>query len=89
MATVVCTTRLENIGPCEPANYAGDTVSDVLNSMAADYPRLNNYLLDDQGRVRKHVAIFVDGELVPREHVLSASVLPQSEIYLMQALSGG
>lgn len=89
MATVVCTTRLENIGPCEPATYAGDTVADVLKNMAADYPRLNNYILDDQGRVRKHVAVFVDGELVPRDLALSAGVLPQSEIYLMQALSGG
>jgi sulfur carrier protein ThiS len=89
MAQIVCTPRLENIGPLQPVKYSGDTVNAVLNAAAKDFPRLKNYILDEQGKVRKHIAIFVEGELVPRNNVLKHTVSKNAEIYIMQALSGG
>lgn len=89
MAKLVCTRRLRDVGPLEPVAIAGATVSDVLTNAAQDYPRLLHYILDDQGRVRPHVAIFVDGDLQQQNHVLSREVAENTEIYLMQALSGG
>lgn len=89
MARLVCTRRLENIGPCEPTNYNCGTVEQLIDTLAADYPRLKNYVLDDQGRVRQHVAIFVDGTLLPRHAVLQSPLSDNSEVYIMQALSGG
>jgi molybdopterin synthase sulfur carrier subunit len=89
MASIVCTQRLENVGPLEPVSYKGETVSDVLDAAAVDYPHLKSYVLDDQGRVRKHVAIFVGGTLQPRETVLDYVLGATDEIYIMQALSGG
>jgi molybdopterin synthase sulfur carrier subunit len=89
MANIVCAQRLGDVGPLEPAAYQGETVQDVLDAAAMDYPRLKNYVLDDQGRVRKHVAIFVGGAMQPRETVLDNSLGPKDEIYIMQALSGG
>lgn len=89
MANIVCARRLGEVGPQEPAAYRGETVRDVLDAAAVDYPRLKNYVLDDQGRVRKHVAIFVDGAMQPRETVLDNELGTMDEIYIMQALSGG
>lgn len=89
MPKIACTPKLENIGPLKPADYAGATVGDVLDAVAVDYPRLKNYVLDDQCRVRKHIAIFVDGALQPRETVLDYTLRESDEIYIMQALSGG
>ena len=89
MANIVCTHRLGDVGPLEPVSYKGETVGDVLDAAAVDYPRLKSYVLDDQGRVRKHVAIFVDGALQPRETVLNDALGATDEIYIMQALSGG
>lgn len=89
MADIVCAHRLGNVGPLEPASYKGETIRDVLDAAAVDYPRLKNYVLDDQGRVRKHVAIFVGGALQPRETVLDHVLGDADEIYIMQALSGG
>lgn len=89
MANIVCAQRLSDVGPLEPAGYQGETVRDVLDAAAVDFPRLKNYVLDDQGRVRKHVAIFVGGTMQPRETVLDNSLGPTDEIYIMQALSGG
>lgn len=89
MPRIACTPKLENIGPLEPAGYAGATVGEVLDAAAVDYPRLKNYVLDDQGRVRRHIAIFVDGALQPREAVLDYTLREADEVYIMQALSGG
>ena len=45
--------------------------------------------LDDQGQVRRHVAIFVDGERIDDRRHLSDRVGADSEVYVVQALSGG
>lgn len=89
MARIQCTQRLETIGPCDPVQCAGTTVSAVLDALAPQYPRLKSYVLDDQGQVRKHVAIFVDGSLIPREQVLAFPVSDSTDIHIIQALSGG
>jgi molybdopterin synthase sulfur carrier subunit len=89
MARIAFTPHLRAVGPTAPATYGGATLAEVLDAVAADYPRLKDYVLDDQGRVRKHIAIFVDGEMRPRGTALDLAVGEQSEVYIFQALSGG
>jgi hypothetical protein len=67
----------------------GDTVKDVLDRLFADNVQAKNYVLDEQDRLRKHVCIFLDGERLAHAASLTAALTPQSEIYVMQALSGG
>ena len=75
--------------PTPTAEVEGDTVRAVLDAVFAEHPALRGYILDDQGAVRLHVAIFVDGEpLIDRES-LSDAVGPRGEVFVMQALSGG
>jgi len=50
---------------------------------------VRGYLLDEQGRLRKHVCIFADGKRLPREAALSERIGPDCKVYVMQALSGG
>lgn len=89
MPTITCTSRLRDVGPQQAEQFAGHTVREVLAQARQHYPRLNDYLLDDQGAVRQHVAIFVDGQSLPRDQVLDVPLNPDADIYLMQALSGG
>jgi sulfur-carrier protein len=60
-----------------------------LQACFAAHPGLGHYILDDQGRIRKHVLLFADGcrlgAATALDHVLEA----ESELYVMQALSGG
>lgn len=67
----------------------GATVREALEALFADSPRLRSYILDDQGRLRRHVNIFVDGEAVRDRDGLRDAVGPHGEIYVLQALSGG
>lgn len=89
MARIAFTRHLETVGPTESAVYPGATVGELIDAVAAEYPRLKAYVLDDQGRVRKHIAIFVDGVLRPRETALSLAVTDSSDVYVFHALSGG
>ena len=50
---------------------------------------LRSYILDDQGRLRRHVNVFVGGQMVADRLALSDPVGPRDEIYVLQALSGG
>ena len=52
-------------------------------------PPLRGYVLDEQGALRHHMAIFVDGSMIRDRDSLSDAVTPSSEIHVMQALSGG
>ncbi len=64
-------------------------IRDTLDSLEEKFPGLKSYILDDQGRMRQHVNIFVDGELITDRETLSDKVDAGSDIYVMQALSGG
>ena len=89
MPRVVFTKHLERFISCPPSEVPGTTVIEVLTAVFADNPRLRGYVLDDQAGLRPHVAIFVDGEMVRDRRRLEDAVTPTSEVYVMQALSGG
>ncbi len=72
-----------------PMDVPGSTVRETLDNAFREQPQLRSYVLDDQGRLRKHVVIFVDGQLIEDRGGLSDSVRETSELLVMQALSGG
>lgn len=86
---VVFTANLRRHVDCPETTVAGESVREVLEAVFVDRPRLRGYVLDEQGRLRKHMAIFVDGRPIIDRETLSEAVREPSEIYVMQALSGG
>jgi len=46
-------------------------------------------VLDDMGRIRQHMVVFIDGDLVRDRDGLSDGLKPDSVIDVIQALSGG
>jgi hypothetical protein len=74
---------------CPPADIEAATLRDGLEQVFAENPKLRSYLLDDQGVIRQHVAVFVDNELLRDRRNLDVPLKPGSEVYVMQALSGG
>ena len=89
MALVDFTPNLARQTTTASCRVDGDTVAAVLQAVFEQLPDLRSYVLDDQGAVRKHVVIFVDGQSLSDRRGLSDSVRPDSEIFVMQALSGG
>jgi len=67
----------------------GTRLDEVLSGVFARFPNLRGYVLDEHGAVRHHVAVFVDGTAIADKRHPAQPVNERSEIYVMQALSGG
>jgi sulfur carrier protein ThiS len=89
MPQVVFTPNLQRHLACPPRAVAGRTVAAALQEVFADNPVLRGYVLDDQGQLRQHVAIFVDGHQINDRTRLTDPVREESEVFVVQALSGG
>lgn len=68
---------------------AGHTVAEVVADLDRQYPGLGDYIIDERGRLRKHVNIFVGEELIEDRLTLSDPVAGNDQLYIYQALSGG
>ena len=86
---VVFTPNLQRHVACPPCEVAGETVREVLEAAFADNERARGYVLQDDGGLRQHMVIFVDGTQAKDRVQLSDPVQAGSEVYVMQALSGG
>jgi sulfur-carrier protein len=86
MPTVIFTPALRRFLRVADMRVDGATVGAALAVAFAEHPKLRGYLLDDQGALRRHVAIYVRGEVV---RGLGDLVAANDEIHVFQALTGG
>lgn len=64
----------------------GSTLSDVITTLESLYPGIAFRVVDEHGRTRRHIAMFV-GEGMVRD--LSVPVAPNDRVQIVGALSGG
>jgi hypothetical protein len=89
LARVTFTDRLRHVAPSGAVEVAACGLLDAIETIGRDHPHLAAYVFDEHRRIRKHVAIFVDGALVRGQAALDLAFTPHTEVYVMQALSGG
>ena len=63
----------------------GATVVDVLRELERSRPALGGWILDERGRIRRHINVFVNGEQEREESEVSA----EDRIDVLPAISGG
>ena len=79
----------DTIGESEGARdltVHGLTVREALDSAFQNDPPLRGHVLDADGRLRKHVVVFVDGGMVEDREGLTDPVDHDSELLVMKAL---
>jgi sulfur-carrier protein len=89
MPTVTFTPNIQRHVSCPPVDVDGETVRQVLEAVFRENPRAKAYVLDEQGAVRQHMVVFVDGRQIRDRQHLTDPVARDGEIYVAQALSGG
>lgn len=89
MATVHFTANLRRLVDCPTDTATGGTVATVLDTYFAAHPEVRRYILDDTGRLRRHIAVFVNNDHVTDREELADPVAPDDEVHVLQALSGG
>ena len=89
MPRIAFTANLQRHLSCPVQDVPGGTVREALEAVFAAQPMLRSYILDDQDRVRRHVAVYVNGERIADRQRLSDPVAASDEVFVFQALSGG
>ncbi|MEZ6197842.1 MAG: MoaD/ThiS family protein [Planctomycetota bacterium] len=89
MATISFTANIQRHVTCPDESVSGGTVAELLEDYFARHPRARGYVLDDQGALRHHMNIYVDGEALRDRVRQSDAVAPDAELHVFQALSGG
>jgi sulfur-carrier protein len=89
MATIVFTQQLRRFTETPEVTADAATLRDALEAAFAVNPRLRGYVLDEQGHLRQHVAVFVDGLRIADRVSLTDPLRHDSNVHVLQALSGG
>jgi sulfur carrier protein ThiS len=89
MATVSFTPTLQRFLSAPPIEVEGANLREALAAAFAARPELRGYVLDDQGALRRHVVVYLNGQPARDREALADPVGPRDEIYVFQALSGG
>jgi molybdopterin synthase sulfur carrier subunit len=89
MPTVRFTQNIQRHIACPETAVPGATVREVLAGYFDLHGQARGYVLDDQARLRHHMAIFIDGNQIRDRDHLSDPVRPEGTIDIVQALSGG
>ena len=86
MATVRLRGQLEKLaGGGSEHEIDGDTVSDLLQGLEDRYGALEGWILDERRVLRRHINVFVNGELAAPD----AAVSSQDKVEILPAISGG
>lgn len=74
---------------CAPQDVPPGSLRNVLEAALTAAPALAHYVFDDQRAVRKHVAVFVNQEMVMDRSRLDQVLQPGDRVLVVQALTGG
>lgn len=85
MAQIIFTQQLARFLPVPTLETQAANLRAALDGAFAANPRLGAYVLDEQGRLRANVVVFIDGQ----RSGLETPLRDDSKIYVLQALSGG
>lgn len=89
MATVRFTQNIQRHVACPTRKVSGATLREALDNYFREHEQARGYVLDDQGGIRQHMVVFIDGDLVRDRSHLSDPVQADAVIDVIQALSGG
>lgn len=89
MARIEFTPQLRRFVDAPLVESQALTLREGLDDAFALNERLRGYILDDQGRLRPNVVVFIDGLRARDLSGLSDPLGPDSRVHVFQALSGG
>jgi sulfur-carrier protein len=89
MPTVEFAPALTRHVACPAQDVAAQTLRGALEVAFAAAPAMKGYVLDEQGAVRKHVAVFVNARMIASRTQLDVPLGANDKVVVLQALTGG
>ena len=72
-------------GDCREHRLEGASVGELLLELERAHPAARGWILDERGRLRRHINVFVNGERGDQETPVAA----EDRIDVLPAISGG
>ncbi len=66
-------------------SLAASTVQSILRDLESAHPALKGWVLDERGQIRRHINIYINGELGAEDSV----VREHDRVEVLPAISGG
>lgn len=85
MAVVILRAPLSELAGGKRHAVDGATVAEALAALERDRPVLRGWVLDELGRVRRHVNVYVNGQIAQD----GTSVTPDDRVHVLPAITGG
>jgi molybdopterin converting factor small subunit len=73
------------VGGTREVSIEGASVGEILRELERRHPKIEGWVLDEHGHVRRHVNVFVDGERVRED----AAVASDATVHVLPSISGG
>lgn len=73
----------------ERVTVQAGTAREAIDALISLHPPLQRFVLDDASRLRQHVNIYINNELIIDRHQLSDQVAAGDTLYILPAVSGG
>ena len=89
MVTVEFAPSLRRHADCAAQQLVPGTLREVLEMALRVAPELAHYVFDDQRAVRKHVAVFINKQMVQDRVRLNQALVDGDRVLVVQALTGG
>ena len=90
MPTVHFTPALKRFRPdLSTISVEADTVAEIVTAVERHYPGLRDYIVEENGALRRHVNIFINDTFIRDRKRLGDRVQPGDHVHIIQALSGG
>lgn len=77
------------VGNADRVQLEAETVGEAIRALVQSYPQLRPQLLDEQGRVRRHVNVFLNDRNVNELGGLEVQVRDNDKILILPAIAGG
>ena len=89
LVTVTFAPSLQRHIPCPPQSVAPANLREALQAALLAAPDLSHYVFDDQSNIRKHVAVFINRDMLQNRSVLTQMLKAGDQVLVVQALTGG
>ena len=86
MNVLLPTPLVEYTGGIREVSATGESLDALLRDLDRQYPGIRFRMIDEQGKIRAHIKLFVNAEL---QRSLLAPLAAKDEILIVAALSGG
>jgi len=74
---------------CDEVDASGQTISGLFNDLEQNYPGIKERIIDDTGKVRRFVNVYVNGDDIRFLKNMDTAIKDGDNVSIVPAIAGG